>query len=266
MNDAANAASGTAGDAGDAVHLQDVAQRVVGQLHQAGIPAGLTGGIAIRICSASATREPYRRDYHDIDLVLRSRDTRKASRILQDAGWTGDERFNALNAETQMMFENRRDGVHMDVFIDRLRMCHTLDLRDSVDTERTTVPPADLLLGKLQIVEINAKDRTDIAALLSDHPLIEPGPQGENAGIELRRITKVCGSDWGWWRTCGQTLDDLIPWAGTTLPETDREVVQSQARLIREAIDAAPKSPRWKVRSKLGDKVRWYETPEEPGG
>ncbi|HAW10051.1 MAG TPA: hypothetical protein DCX12_03060 [Chloroflexi bacterium] len=34
---------------------------------------------------------------------------------------------------------------------------------------------------------------------------------------------------------------------------------------IRAAIDDAPNSMVWKMRSRIGERVRWYETPEEVG-
>jgi hypothetical protein len=38
---------------------------------------------------------------------------------------------------------------------------------------------------------------------------------------------------------------------------------------LRAAISAEPKSTRWRIRSRVGEKKRWYETPEDahaPGG
>ena len=39
--------------------------------------------------------------------------------------------------------------------------------------------------------------------------------------------------------------------------------VPAQVRAIQAAIEAAPKTRGWKMRSRVGERIRWYETPEE---
>jgi len=40
------------------------------------------------------------------------------------------------------------------------------------------------------------------------------------------------------------------------------DALRNAARLA-EIADACPKSMQWKMRSKVGDRARWYELPEE---
>ena len=37
----------------------------------------------------------------------------------------------------------------------------------------------------------------------------------------------------------------------------------AQATLLLDAAASAPKSMKWKLRANVGDRVRWYELPEE---
>ena len=39
--------------------------------------------------------------------------------------------------------------------------------------------------------------------------------------------------------------------------------VAAQVRAVRAVIEAAPKSRAWRLRSRIGERVKWYETPEE---
>ena len=78
----------------------------------------------------------------------------------------------------------------------------------------------------------------------------------------------MLGADWGWWRTVTGNLDKLPGLIAErphlAQPGMPFDPVQQAARL-RQLADATPKSMKWKVRSGVGDKVRWYELPEEVG-
>src|SRR5438477_5650653 len=107
-------------------------------------------------------------------------------------------------------------GRPIDVMVDRLTMCHTLDLRPSFGRLPLTIDAVDVLLSKLQIVELNEKDARDIVQLLSGLPVRDraesaPGPPGL-AGqpfIDGERFSKLLGADWGWWRTVTGNLGKL---------------------------------------------------------
>jgi len=133
-----------------------------------------------------------------------------------------------------------------------------------------TLPPAELLLSKLQVVKINRKDVLDALALLSESPLAD----GDEAGdaISVRRITSLTSNDWGWWRTITDNLDNLRTIAEGDLQPGELEFGRAsrfqpsaQIAALREAIDGASKSRKWKLRARVGDRMTWYEEPEEIG-
>ncbi len=47
------------------------------------------------------------------------------------------------------------------------------------------------------------------------------------------------------------------------LPTVSAGVVHSRASDLDAVIVAAPKSRRWRLRARVGERVRWYEDPEE---
>src|SRR5215475_1236748 len=155
----------------------------------------LLGGLAVRVlCPDFPPR--LRRD-QDIDFACVSKQRKKVADYLDGAGCEPDRRFNNLNGDRQMYF-TAPSGRPIDVMVDRLTMCHTLDLRPSFRKLPYTVDVVDLLLSKLQIVELNEKDARDIVQLLSCMPI---GPADDGLGIDADRFGSVLGGDWGWWRT-----------------------------------------------------------------
>ncbi|MDA8399578.1 MAG: hypothetical protein M0008_05960 [Actinomycetota bacterium] len=254
------------------------ALRLVEGAFDAKVGVKLLGGLAVRcICPDYPPR--IRRD-QDIDLACLSKDRKEVMSFLESHGCTPDRRFNNLNGDRQMYFV-MPSGRPVDVMVDRLTMCHTLDFRARFSTLPYTLDVADLLLSKLQIVELNPKDARDIFHLLSRYPvsgeeppggwLLPPPPPrpaegGQAATIDRTRFEKVLGSDWGWWRTVSGNLDKLASLAAEhpalVLRDAHIDPLKNAARL-REIASDAPKSMQWKVRSRVGERLRWYEVPEE---
>ncbi|MGO9196279.1 MAG: hypothetical protein ACLQK4_04020 [Acidimicrobiales bacterium] len=230
------------------------------------VPLRLIGGLAVReLCPDFPPR--LRRD-QDIDFACLSKTRTQVMAYLEESGCEPDRRFNSLNGDRQMYY-SAPSGRPIDVMVDRLTMCHTLDFRPRFAALPLTLDVADLLLTKLQIVELNAKDARDICHLLSAFPVSgdSPGEGGpESPEIDRDRFFKVLGADWGWWRTVTGNLSklpllvgddpDLVP------PQPRHDPLRTAERLL-DLADAAPKSVQWKLRAKVGDRVRWYELPEE---
>jgi len=229
----------------------------------AGVPLRLLGGLAVRVlCPDLPPR--LRRD-QDIDFACLSKGRQAAMAYLEQAGCEPDRRFNSLNGSQQMYF-TAPSGRPIDVMVDRLTMCHTLDFRPSFSVLPLTLDVVDLLLTKLQIVEMNEKDARDILQLLSSFPVAGDSPGESAPEIDRGRFCKVLGSDWGWWRTVTGNLNKLPLLAAEhpdLLPPSPKHDPLRAAERLLELADATPKSMQWKMRSRIGDRVRWYELPEE---
>src|SRR6202043_2567013 len=119
---------------------------------EAGHQLKILGGLGVRWrCPAFPPRQ---RAGQDIDLACLGKSRRQVANHLEQAGCTPDKRFNNLNGDRQMYFM-ASSGRPIDVMVDRLSMCHTLDFRPSFGSASPTLDPADLLLSKLQIFELN---------------------------------------------------------------------------------------------------------------
>jgi hypothetical protein len=226
---------------------------------EAGHQLKILGGLGVRVLCPDFP--PRLRAGQDIDLACLGKNRRKVGDYLESAGCEPDRRFNNLNGDRQMYF-TAPSGRPVDVMVDRLSMCHTLDFKSSFGSSSITLDPADLLLSKLQIIELNAKDARDIVQLLSCLPVGAGAP----AAIDTDRFGKVLAGDWGWWRTVTGNLDKLPSLLAENpalaCPGAEYDPL-AQARQLREIADAVPKGMKWKLRAKVGDGVRWYELPEE---
>ena len=69
-----------------------------------------------------------------------------------------------------------------------------------------------------------------------------------------------------WWRTVTGNLaklPDLLSAQPGLAPPYPRFDALTQAKQLLEVAETAPKGIKWKTRARVGDRVRWYELPEE---
>lgn len=224
------------------------------------IPVRLVGGVAIWIRASDAARGLLGRDYPDIDLVAHKKQSRALRAVLEEMGFEPERVFNATHGARRLLFHGP-GGWHIDVFLDIFEMSHTLDLGARLEAEPETLAVAELLLTKLQIAEINAKDISDVAMLLWDH---EPADHDGPGLLNLARVATLCAADWGLYTTITQNLEACAGRLGGLIPGApDRDRIGSRIGAISGALQAAPKTMAWQMRARVGRRVRWYQLPEE---
>src|SRR5215469_2412864 len=175
------------------VPLADVREeglRIVQAADERGLLVRLIGGVAVWARCPSAMLPELRREYGDVDVIGHARHSRELTPLLESMGYQPDKLFNAIHGAQRLNFEDSTTGRPLDVLLDKFVMCHALDLRDRLAVDQLTIPLADLLLTKLQVVQINDKDMVDVAAMLADHA---PGTAGEHDNIDAGRFTGVLG-------------------------------------------------------------------------
>lgn len=219
------------------------------------------GGLAVRVQSGEG-QGFFTREYHDLDFVVADADRKKIESFFQDMGYESNRRFNLLNGSKRQIYLDPNSERHVDVFVGQFEMCHKLPMNDRLQLDPVTVPLADLLLSKAQIVHLNHKDALDIASILLYH---ETGK--DDAGrINLDYIARLCSQDWGLYKTTSINLKRVEVVVGEkelNLTETDRSIILKRISEIDRAIEAMPKSLAWQMRDKVGTRVRWYEEVEE---
>lgn len=234
--------------------------RIGGTAQERGAALRLAGGVAVALRCPSAKEPPLRRSYADIDLVTVGGSREATAALLEELGYVADREFNALHGSRRLLFWDPLHERQLDVIVDEARFCHRIDLRPRLERSALTLPLADLLLMKLQVVETNRKDLIDVCAILADHDL-----SGDESGVNSAYLASLAASDWGLWRTLGMVAERGEEFAAG-LPGFERgEIVAARLRQLRAELDAAPKSRGWKMRARIGDRKRWYELPEEVG-
>jgi hypothetical protein len=245
------------------------ALRIVDLANARGLQVRLMGGMAVR-AHAPAWIHRTRRVEVDLDFATRGKDRPAFFKLLEAEGYTADKRHNAMFGGAQGYFVDVPRRRPVDVVVDRLQMCHKMEFADRLPASTPTLPLAELLLSKLQVVKINRKDILDALALLSEVPLA--GDDVGGRAISLGRIMDLTSNDWGWWRTVTMNLDRLAAFLASDLKADELDFGRetrfdpgAQVAELRAAIDKAPKSTKWKLRDRVGDRMSWYEEPEEVG-
>jgi hypothetical protein len=234
------------------------AMRLIEAAAELPIPLRLIGGTAVWFRCPSARKPPLTRPYGDIDFMSVSKNNRTLAGFFEANGYEADRLFNALHGAQRLNFTDSTRGRAVDVLLDRFVMCHTLDLKDRLLVEGTTIPLTDLLLTKAQVIQLNEKDIKDIVALLLDHPV--GGPEE----IDVARLAEVTRNDWGLEHTVRKTLAEVHSAVeGIGLHPDHVAAVNKSIAALTAALDAAPKSQRWRMRARVGERLRWYDEPEE---
>jgi hypothetical protein len=232
--------------------------RIAEHASRQGLPLRLLGGVAVALRCPSSRQSPLRREYADVDLATRASANKEVIGFLGSLGYVGDREFNTLHGHRRLLFWDEANQRQLDVFVDQAQLCHQIDFRERLEVCPRTLSLADLTVLKLQVVETNDKDYLDLCAIFADHDLSE-----DESGVNSTHVAALAAADWGLWRTMGMVAERTAQFA-RELPEFGAgERVAARLARLREELDTVPKTRGWRLRSRIGDRKRWYELPEE---
>jgi hypothetical protein len=241
----------------------EAAKEIVEQAQRLKVPIRVMGGCAIRIhCPdhLKLHKVDMQRHIPDLDFVTLTRYRPGVREILKSLGYHAEV---AMLGMPRDMYRNDEKAIPLDIFFDKLKMCHTIDLESRLENDFPTLSLADLLMAKLQIVKINEKDVKDVFVLLLEHEVGE----FDKETIDARYITKLVSNDWGFYYTVTTNLNKIKSIAteryADTLTPQDLETILSRIQSLLSWIEKEPKSMKWKMREKIGTKKLWYAEVEE---
>lgn len=247
----------------DAAEFIAEAKKIIGAAEKRGAPLRLIGALAFHLhCEKySYIHDKWGRVFTDTDFVARAEHGPQIVEAYSELGYRDDEMITTLYGTHRMVFDNPETGMHSDIFFDRLDFCHVLELRDRLDVDELTIPLAELFLEKMQIYQINEKDIVDTMMLIAEHPVGESDTETINAPV----IAGVLAGEWGFWRTVTGNMEKLLDLNSKTdlFDDQEKQLIESRIGEIREHIDREPKPLAWKMRSKVGDRVKWYKDVDE---
>jgi hypothetical protein len=223
-----------------------------------GLPLRLLGGVAIAVLCPSSRIPPLKRTYGDIDFATTGSAKEAVIELMTSLGYAADQEFNTLHGHRRLYFWDEHNQRQVDAFVDEANLCHRVSLKTRLEAVPLTLSPADLALLKLQVVETNEKDYLDICAIFADHDLSE-----DESGVNVSYMSRLAAADWGLWRTLGLVAERSERFALELPGFASGQVVAARLQRLRAELDKVPKSRGWKLRSRIGDRKRWYELPEE---
>ncbi len=239
--------------------VEDEARRIIQASSDKKVVLRLIGGVAIVMRCASASRQGLRRNYVDMDMVGHEKQSRAIKNFFAEMEYQPRERFNAMMGRKRLIFNDLVNQRRVDIFLDIFEMCHRFDFAKRVELEALTLPLADLLVTKLQIVQINDKDLRDMTTLILDH---EVG-SGDGETINGSYIARLCSNDWGVYKTFTMNLSKLkASLDGYRLSSSEIDGAKARIGRLADLIEKEHKSLSWKLRARVGERLPWYELPE----
>jgi hypothetical protein len=220
----------------------------------------LTGGVAIGWQLGDELHPALRRPYRDIDVATPKRHGAEVAGLLSSIGYAADRQFNAVHGARRLLFYDEQNARQLDVFVGTFEMCHVVPITERIEVDAETIPLAELLLTKLQVVELNEKDLRDLIAILLHRPV----GQGDDGEVNGAVVSRLLASDWGLWRTTQINLDRAsVGVDHYALDPAERTRVRQRCAELWMRIEAEPKSRAWRIRNRIGDRKAWYQEPDE---
>lgn len=237
--------------------------------------AGKVKGIVLRVMGACAIRihcpdsqeilDRLQRTITDVDFMSYNRFQDRIDQLFKELGYRSESeaaRFYAhMYGQVRSGYIDPRTQRKVDVFFDKLEMCHTIDLKNRLEIDFPTLTVSDLLLEKMQIVKINEKDIKDSLVLIHEHDVGEE----DHESINVKYISRLLSEEWGFYYTVTTNLNKLK----TLLTQYDvfstdsKNIIEQRIDKMLSRIEEQPKSMKWKMRARIGTNRKWYADVDE---
>jgi hypothetical protein len=241
------------------------ARRITDAAKNKNVMLRLLGALAIRShCPKyNYLHEDMKRAYTDLDFAAYRKQNDEILKLLTSLGYSYDFRIVAIYGANRVILENNSTHMKVDIFYDKLEFCHTIDFAKNhrLEVDYPTISVSDLLLEKMQIVNITEKDIIDTSILLVEHDV---GNTDTNV-FNMDYLTRLLSQDWGFYYTVTRNLakvkESLLK--NDKIPTSERTSAANKIDAMVDAIEKAPKSASWKIRARVGPSRKWYKDVEE---
>ena len=228
------------------------AQRISKKFSDEGLHVKLLGGLAVWMTCPSAQLSGLARAYGDLDFIAPKKEVRALNQIFISSGYVEDKLFNAIHGATRLIYVDQSNARPVDVLVDNFKMCHEIELKNRLSHKGSTISSEDLLLTKLQIVSMTEKDLVDLIAMLIDQE------------FDVGYISNLLSNDWGFEKTVLQNLVRITEYLeSVNIDPTLKSVSKKRIQELKLEIEGSKKTLSYKLRAKIGEKMPWYEEPEE---
>ncbi len=240
-------------------------KRILKAAEESGVLLRVIGSLAFQMhCPKYGyLQQAMGRAYTDIDFAGYTKQQKGIQALMAKLGYTDNQEIFIVSGGERSIFDRAEIGLHIDVFWEKLDFCHVIRWTGRLEVDNPSIPLAELLLEKMQIVQINEKDIIDTIMLLLEHPLGDI----DKETINIKLVSELCAADWGLWRTTTMNLGKVRQLAQTyeQLTPEQKAMIDSQVQKALTRIDSEPKSMAWRLRARVGDRVKWYKEVDEVG-
>ena len=208
--------------------------------------------------------------FTDLDLMAYGKQRGEITKLFKELAFEPDRLVNGMFGHKRLIFYHPQNRYHVDIFLNRLEYSHDVEFGEKpgsgrLELDYPTITPADIVLEKLQIHEINRKDLIDLVALFLVHDVVE---QSSKEAIDGGYVAKILSNDWGFWYDATTNMDKVKLMLGELSKEGKLDPAQSQSTMQRiekllDIISKTPKTHNWDKRAKTGTKKAWYREVEE---
>lgn len=252
-------------DSAEREKFENELKRILTASSNAGIIMRVIGSLAFQLhCPKYGyLQAAMGRAYTDIDFAAYHRQTKEIQVLMAGLGYQENREVFIVSEGDRAIFERSEVGIHIDVFYEKLAFSHIIYWNNRLEVDNPSIPLAEMLLEKMQIVQINEKDIIDTIMLLLEHPLGD----NDQETINIKYIAGLCSSDWGLWRTTTMNLDKVSRLAQgySQLNAEQKGKIDTQVKSALVRIEREPKSMAWRLRARVGDRVKWYRDVDEVG-
>jgi hypothetical protein len=250
-------------DSAERAKYENELQRILKAGQEAGLALRVIGSLAFQMhCPKYGyLQEAMGRAYTDIDFAGYGKESREIKVLMAGLGYVENEQVSLFSEGSRAIFDNDGIGLYVDVFYDKLDFCHVIPWEGRLEVDSPTIPLAEMLLEKMQIVQICEKDVIDTIMLLLEHSLGD----SDMEMINMDRVAHLCANDWGLWRTTTMNLDKVrqLVQGYEQLTDEHKAHVAAQVKAALARIEAEPKPMAWRLRARVGDRVKWYKDVDE---
>jgi DNA helicase TIP49 (TBP-interacting protein) len=87
----------------------------------------------------------------------------------------------------------------------------------------------------------------------------------DDAPIAAGHVARTCKTDWGLWKTVTTNLGKVHRLADRydVLTAEDIDIIRARLDSLVEAIDEHPATLRWRLRGRIGERLKWYRDVDE---
>jgi hypothetical protein len=219
------------------------------------------GGLAVQVHNKK-NHPAFIREFGDLDFVVASKQRRDFESFMPTVGYSAHKQFNMMNGDQRQIYYHNDSDMKIDIFVGDFEMCHKIPMENRLAVDSVTIPLAELLLSKAQIVELNHKDMMDITSLLLNNEL---GDHDKDT-INLQILAQLCSLDWGLYKTTSINLgkvEEMVQKEEIDLSQEEKEMILERSQKILKMFENMPKPLPWQIRDRVGTRVKWYIEVEE---